>query len=117
MSVPALLILLATAAMPAAAETPAAPLGSDYPDQARRDYVDVCTTVNGRTPEAAKSCSCSIDVIATVLPYADYERAETVLRMRQLGGGYLAQEFRVQQTNDTLRALHEAQAEAEVRCF
>ena len=95
----------------------AGPLGSDYPDQARREYVDVCATVNGRTPEASRSCTCSIDVIASILPFADYERAETILRMRQMGGGYLAQEFHVPASNDVLRSLHEAQAEAEVRCF
>jgi hypothetical protein len=101
----------------AAPRTSAPPAGSDYPDQARREYVDVCSTVNGRTPEATKACTCSINVIASVVPYNEYERAETVLRMRQLGGGYLAQEFRVESTNETLRTLREAQAEADVRCF
>ena len=107
----AVLCLLATAAAGAPAPS------SDYPDEARRDYVGACTAVNGGAADAARSCTCSIDVIASILPYGEYERAETVLRMRQLGGGYLAQEFRVQQTNDTLRTLREAQAEAEVRCF
>lgn len=93
------------------------PSSSDYPEQSRHEYVDVCSTVNGRTPEAAKACTCSINVIASILPYDQYERAETVLRMRQLGGGYLAQEFRVESTNETIRALHEAEAEADVRCF
>jgi hypothetical protein len=51
------------------------------------------------------------------LPYDRYQAAETVLRMRQLGGGYLAQEFRQQEANEIVSSLREAQAEAEVRCF
>jgi len=89
----------------------------DYPTATRADYVFACMAANGGTSGALRTCSCAIDVIATILPYHDYERAETVLRMRQLGGGYLASEFRVPSTNQTLLDLREAQAEAEVRCF
>ena len=56
-------------------------------------------------------------MIASVLPYDKYEKAETVLRMRSSAGGYLGQEFRSASTNDIVRDLEEAQAEAEVRCF
>ena len=109
----ALLLLLPLTARAAPADT--AP--NDYPTSARVDYVLACMNVNGGTQAALGSCSCSIDVIASILPYQGYETAETVLRMRRIGGGYLANEFRVQGTNDTLRSLQEAQAEAEVRCF
>lgn len=90
---------------------------NDYPTAARADYVFACMAVNGGSQTALQNCSCAIDVIASILPYATYERAETVMRMRQLGGGYLAGEFRVPITNETLQSLREAQAEAEVRCF
>ncbi len=96
---------------------PADPAANDYPTAARADYVLACMNVNGGSQAALASCSCSIDVIASILPYAGYEAADTVLRMRRLGGGYLAGEFRVQTANDTVRELQEAQAEAEVRCF
>ena len=104
-------------AMPARA--PAAEPGAinDYPTAARADYVFACMTVNGGTQDALHRCSCAIDVIATILPYHDYEDADTVLRMRQLGGGYLAQTFRIQQSNQMVERLQEAQAEADVRCF
>ena len=72
---------------------------------------------NGGTQEALQRCSCAIDVIASVLPYDKYEKAETVLRMRRSAGGYLAQTFRGAATNEIVRDLEEAQAEAEVRCF
>jgi hypothetical protein len=91
---------------------------NDYPTDARADYVVGCMAVNGGTRDALERCSCSIDVIASILPYDQYEHAETVLRMRQgLVGGYLGEEFRTEGANDVVRQLQEAQAEAEVRCF
>jgi hypothetical protein len=91
---------------------------SGYATATRAEYVFACMATNGETPDALQRCSCAIDVIASILPYDRYERAETVLRMRQgPGGGYLAQQFRTAASNDMVRALEEAQAEAEVRCF
>jgi hypothetical protein len=90
---------------------------SDYPTAARSDYVFACMAVQGGTQQALQRCSCSIDVIDSILPYADYERAETVLRMRRLAGGYLAGTFRSRETDDFVGQLREAQSEADVRCF
>jgi hypothetical protein len=108
------LLLLLPLAVQAA---PAGEAGNDYPTAARADYVFACMTVNGGSQEALQRCSCAIDVIASLLPYDAYEAADTVLRMRQLTGGYLAQTFHAPSTNDAVRRLQEAQAEAEVRCF
>jgi hypothetical protein len=88
-----------------------------YATATRAEYVFACMATNGETQEALQRCSCAIDVIASVLPYDKYEKAETVLRMRRSAGGYLGQEFRSAPTNDIVRELEEAQAEAEVRCF
>jgi hypothetical protein len=91
---------------------------NDYPTAARADYVLGCMNANGGTHEALDRCSCSIDIIATILPYKDYEEADTVLRMRNgVVGGYLGEQFRQTNTNAMVNALREAQAEAEVRCF
>jgi hypothetical protein len=90
---------------------------SDYPTAARAEFVFACMATNGSNQEALQHCSCAIDVIASVLPYDDYEKAETVMRMRRSAGGYLGQEFRSAFTNNIVRDLDEAQAEAEVRCF
>jgi hypothetical protein len=90
---------------------------NDYPTAARAEYVFACMTSNGQTQEALNRCSCAIDTIAAAVPYDAYERAETILRMRHEGGGYLAQEFRVTASNNMLRQLQEAQAEADVSCF
>jgi hypothetical protein len=90
---------------------------SDYPTAARAEYVFACMASNGQTEDALRRCSCSIDVIATVLPYDKYEQAETVLRMRRSTGGYLGEVFRSVVPNGMIRDLEEAQAEAEIRCF
>ena len=108
-------------AMPQAGPLPAPAPGpedaSGYPASARKDYILACVTVNGGSEAARASCGCSMDVIASILPYERYDQADTILRMRRMAGGYLAGEFRVQSTNQTLDALREAQAEGEVRCF
>jgi hypothetical protein len=88
-----------------------------YATATRAEFVFACMATNGGTQEALQRCSCAIDVIASVLPYDKYEKAETVLRMRRSAGGYLGQEFRSAPANDIVRDLQEAQAEAEVRCF
>ena len=41
---------------------------------------------NGDTREALDQCSCSIDVIASLLPYDAYVTAATVASMNQAGG-------------------------------
>jgi hypothetical protein len=99
------------------AQAPSAGGVNDYPTSARAEYVFACMATNGETREALDRCSCAIDTIAAAVPYGQYEKAETILRMRQEGGGYLAQEFRVTESNNMLRDLQEAQAEADVSCF
>jgi hypothetical protein len=89
----------------------------DYPTASRAEYVFACMATNGETQVALQHCSCAIDVIASILPYDKYEDAETVLRMRRSAGGYLGEMFRAAQSNNMVRDLDEAQAEAEVRCF
>ena len=54
---------------------------NDYPTEARADYVFGCMAANGQTRLALERCSCSIDAIANVLPYRDYEEAETIMRI------------------------------------
>ncbi len=90
---------------------------ADYPTVARAEYVFACMASHGQTQQALRQCACSIDIIASVLPYDRYEQAETVLRMRRTGGGYIGDMFRSGPTNSMVGDLQEAQAEAEVRCF
>lgn len=90
---------------------------NDYPTSARADYVFACMKVNGDTREALEQCSCSIDVIASLLPYDAYVAASAVASMDQ-EPGRLGGEFRgATVARDALARLRRAQAEGEVRCF
>jgi hypothetical protein len=90
---------------------------NDYPTSARVDYVFGCMKANGETQVSLQKCSCSIDVIASLLPYDGYVTAQTVLSMSQVQGN-LGAEFRTTEISRTaLEELRRAQAEAEVRCF
>jgi hypothetical protein len=90
---------------------------NDYPTSARVDYVFGCMKANGETQVSLQKCSCSIDVIASLLPYDRYVTAQTVLSMSQVPGN-LGTEFRSTEISRTaLEELRRAQAEAEVRCF
>ena len=59
---------------------------NDYPTVVRADYVFACMKANGETRRALEQCSCSIDVVASVIPYDRYVKAETVLSMSQVVG-------------------------------
>ena len=59
---------------------------NDYPTEARADYVFGCMATNGRSRDVLRRCSCSIDVIASIVPYDQYVEAETVLSLQQVGG-------------------------------
>lgn len=95
----------------------AADCTNDYPTSARSDYVFACMKVNGETQDSLQRCSCSIDIIATLLPYDKYVSGETVASMDQ-GAGQIGTLFRdLALARQQLTDLRRAQAEAEVRCF
>ena len=90
---------------------------NDYPTVARSEYVFGCLKANGETRQAISQCSCSIDVIASLLPYDRYVTAETVLSMSQVRGNLGGQFRSSEQATGALNELRRAEAEAEVRCF
>lgn len=95
----------------------ATPVLNDYPTEARADYVFGCMATNGQNRDVLRRCSCSIDVIASILPYDKYVEAETVLSLRLTGGERMSV-FRTSQMAKVLEAdLRRAQAEAEIICF
>ena len=96
---------------------PQGAITNDYPTEARADYVFVCMATNGQTRDALRRCSCSIDVIASILPYEKYVDAETVLEMRQVQGERVGMMRTAAVANDFVRDLKRAQAEGDVRCF
>jgi hypothetical protein len=106
-------VLVAPCGAALAAELPA----NDYPTVARADYVFGCMQVNGQTRDALERCSCSIDVVAALLPFDQYEEAETVMRVRQRGGRNASMFLSMPTLRAKVDDLKRAQVEAELRCF
>jgi hypothetical protein len=90
---------------------------NDYPTSARAEYVFGCMKSNGENQQTLQQCSCSIDIIATILPYDRYVTAETVMSMSQVAGPMGGQFRSTEVARTALEDLRRAQAEAEVRCF
>jgi hypothetical protein len=90
---------------------------SDYPTDARADYVFACMKTNGETRTSLEQCSCSIDVIASILPYDRYVAAATVMSLAQVPGRFGAMFRSPEEAKAAVADLRRAQAEAEVRCF
>ncbi len=90
---------------------------NDYPTAARADYVFACMVTNGQTREMLDRCACSIDEIASILPYEKYLEAETVLSMRRVGGERMSFFRSAAMAENMVADLRRAQAEAEVICF
>ena len=90
---------------------------NDYPTAARVDYVFGCMKANGETRQSLDHCSCSIDVIASILPYDRYVHAETLLSLGQIPGERGGTFRSAEPSKAAMNELRRAQAEAEVRCF
>ncbi len=108
---PALILLLATTVAAGAARA------DGYPTAARADYVFGCMASNGQSQKMLNLCSCSIDVIASILPYERYLEADTILRMRQISGEKSAAFKTAPHYKAIVDDLKRAQVEAEIRCF
>ena len=89
---------------------------NDYPTETRAEYIFGCMQVNGNNRLALERCSCSIDVIASIVTHEQYVDAETTMSLRMRGGesvSYLNGPQYVAQ----VKALKLAQVEGELRCF
>jgi len=116
MRMPALIAVALVAGAPVVA-TAAPVVLNDFPTEARADYVLGCMTANGQTPDTLRRCSCSIDVIATIIPYGRYEEASTFLSMGQVTGESGAMFRAAAESKAAIGDLRRAQAVAEMRCF
>lgn len=96
---------------------PTAATANDYPTEARVDYVLGCMAANGQDYLTMQKCSCSIDAIAEAIPYEDYERVETIVRMRDRRGelGVLFRTSRM--LEDDMQEFKRAQVQADLQCF
>jgi len=113
-------LVAAALAVLSVAASPTPPLAADlndYPTSARAEYVFGCMKTNGESRQVLEQCACSIDVIASILPYDHYVTAETVLSLSQVQGRFGAMFRTPEQARAATNDLRRAQAEAEVRCF
>ncbi|MBK9077856.1 MAG: hypothetical protein WBP38_07625 [Hyphomicrobium sp.] len=89
---------------------------NDYPTVGRADYVYACMQANGPTRDMLEKCSCSIDQIAALLPWSEYEEAETIMSVVMRGGDAQSL-FHSPMLQKKIHTLKLAQVEAELRCF
>ena len=108
------LALCIAALMPLAVPVIAA---EDYPTETVVDYVLGCMRSNGQSRQVLERCSCSIDVIASLIPYEQYERSETFRRMALITGEASSLFRETAPARAAGSVLRRAQAEAEIRCF
>ena len=108
----ALIFVLAGVAFPLAAQAT-----NDYPTAARTEVVLGCMAVNGHTPEMLQKCSCSIDVVASLISYEKYVRIVTVMRMQQVPGDRTASYRGAEWANAMIDEMKSAEAESTLICF
>ena len=111
--------LVATAAVIAALAAGSGPASAagDYPTEVVADYVIGCMASNGQTQDMLRRCSCSIDAVSSIVPYDTYEKASTILQMRQVAGDATAVFRSMTKLDEIVKQLRLAQIEADFRCF
>ena len=107
-----LILALVCMAFPAVGQS-----ANDYPTVARAEFVFGCMGANGQTPEILYKCSCSIDVIASIIPYNRYVQIETVMRMQQVPGERTGAFRTTKWANAMVDEFKSAEAEATLKCF
>jgi hypothetical protein len=92
-------------------------LANDYPTPVIADYVIGCMASNGETQDMMQRCSCSIDAISSVLTYDVYEKADTIMQLRLVGGDNTSMFREMPMLKKVVDQLRLAQIEADFRCF
>lgn len=110
----ALAFVCATGGVPSASQANEAV--NDFPTITRADYVFACMQVNGQSREALEKCSCSVDVIASLIPHDEYEAVETVIMVYKRGGK-AQQQMSNGDLQRRIQEMRRAQVEGELRCF
>ena len=114
----ALAAVLSTATAADSPEPAAPKAAAPYPTATIADYVLGCMVANGQNPDALRKCSCSFDFIAAAVPYEEYERVETLMRLQQGEGmGRTAVYKGAPWAKDAVAHFKEVQAESTLRCF
>lgn len=108
---------IAVFAMAAAGSALPAVAAMSYPTNAVAEYVYACMKANGENRTNLDRCSCSIDVIESIIPYESYEAAATFRQMGLVAGENGALFRESAPAKAAIADLKRAQAEADIRCF
>ncbi|QPB22857.1 hypothetical protein ISN39_25195 (plasmid) [Rhizobium sp. 007] len=108
---------IATFAIAAISFTHPVAAGTRYPTNVIAEYVYACMKANGENRAILDRCSCSIDVIESILPYERYETASTFKQLGLLTGENGALFRESAPAKAATAELKRAQAEADIRCF
>lgn len=92
-------------------------LANDYPTPVVADYVIGCMASNGQNQDMLRRCACSIDTVASIMPYDIYEKADTIMRLQQVSGEQTGMFRDMKMLTDIVKELRLAQIEADFRCF
>lgn len=92
-------------------------VANDYPTPVVADYVIGCMASNGQNQDMLRRCACSIDTVASVMPYETYEKADTIMRLQQVSGELTGMFRDMRMLTDIVKQLRLAQIEADFRCF
>lgn len=88
-----------------------------YPTPVIADYVLGCMAANGNSRESLHQCSCSIDYIVERIPFADYEKIQTIMQV-QMDRGQRGIFYRDSKwAKSRVEALQKVQAASTLRCF
>ncbi len=94
-----------------------AAMANDYPTPVVADYVIGCMASNGQNQDMLRRCACSIDTVASIMPYDTYEKADTIMRLQQVSGEQTGMFRNMRMLTDIVKQLRLAQIEADFRCF
>lgn len=108
---------LVIAALALCVSAPQQVRANPYPTDVVADYVIGCLAANGETQDMLRRCSCSIDAVASIVPYETYERADTIIRMAGVAGDNTTMFREMTMLKGIVDQVRLAQIEADFRCF
>ena len=88
-----------------------------YPTATRVEYVLACLASNGDSRDTMFRCSCAIDYIASEISLTEYDRVETILRMRSVPGERTGMFRDVPWINEALEKFDAVERKASTACF
>ncbi|HEU4460936.1 MAG TPA: hypothetical protein VFR90_17580 [Methylibium sp.] len=112
------LCLMLAAAAPAALAKTKAPRVNDYPTIDRVTYVQSCMRQHpGNSYEMLSKCACTLDKIASQVPFAEFETMVTATNANSIGGerGNEIRDAEILQKE--IRRFRELQTASKKSCF